>query len=116
MKADFERHRAAKNEFKEIRRYVDIWNDSIEKQIATNPKDASKPLKKLVPFFSGPSTSYQSIVCVKFWCVRSWLILFSVGYLSDLLDFAQYENRATVIYKGGRCTYGDGARTGPDSG
>ncbi|OAQ23177.1 hypothetical protein K457DRAFT_130739 [Linnemannia elongata AG-77] len=60
VKADFERHRAAKNEFKEIRRYVDIWNDSIEKQIATNPKDASKPLKKLVPFFSGPRSPAHS--------------------------------------------------------
>ena len=116
MKADFEKHRAAKNEFKEIRRYVDIWNDSIEKQIATNPKDASKPLKKLVPFFSGPSTSYLSILCLKHWFVRLWHIPFAVGYLSDLFSLdLNVENRTTIVCKGGRCTYGDGARTSTDS-
>ncbi|ORZ19263.1 hypothetical protein BCR41DRAFT_42595 [Lobosporangium transversale] len=54
VKDDFERHRSAKSEFKEIRRYVDIWNDTVEKQIASNPKDVTKSLKKFVPFF-GPS-------------------------------------------------------------
>ncbi|KAF8946034.1 hypothetical protein BGZ47_001472 [Haplosporangium gracile] len=101
VKADFERHRAAKNEFKEIRRYVDIWNDSIEKQIATNPKDASKPLKKLVPFFSGPKPpSYTKVADAHMLTARGLVpTLDEIGLLSDIkMDTVNDTSSELIIY------------------
>ncbi|KAF9537028.1 hypothetical protein EC957_009034 [Mortierella hygrophila] len=101
VKADFERHRAAKNEFKEIRRYVDIWNESIEKQIATNPKDASKPLKKLVPFFSGPKPpSYTKVADAHMVTARGLVpTLEDIGMLSDIkMDTANDTSNELIIY------------------
>ncbi|KAK3841154.1 MAG: hypothetical protein J3R72DRAFT_159904 [Linnemannia gamsii] len=101
VKADFEKQRAAKNEFKEVRRYVDIWNDAIEKQIATNPKDASKPLKKLVPFFSGPKPpSYAKVADAHMATARGLVpSLENIGMLSDIkMDTVNDTSNELIIY------------------
>ncbi|KAF9914856.1 hypothetical protein FBU30_002348, partial [Linnemannia zychae] len=101
VKADFERHRMAKSEFKEIRRYVDIWNDSIEKQIATSSKDVSKPLKKLVPFFSGPKPpSYTKVADAHMTTARGLVpTLEDIGLLSDIkMDTVNDTSNELIIY------------------
>ncbi|KAF9910927.1 hypothetical protein EC991_005101 [Linnemannia zychae] len=101
VKEDFEKHRAAKNHFKEVRRYVDIWNEAIEKQIATNPKDASKPLKKLVPFFSGPKPpSYAKVADAHMITARGLVpSLENIGLLSDIkMDTVNDTSNELIIY------------------
>ncbi|KAF9130245.1 hypothetical protein BGW39_003295 [Mortierella sp. 14UC] len=101
VKVDFEKHRAAKNEFKEIRRYVDIWNDAIEKQITTNPKDVSKPLKKLVPFFSGPKPpSYAKVADAHMATARGLVpSLENIGLLSEIkMDTVNDTANELIIY------------------
>ncbi|KAG0326615.1 hypothetical protein BGZ99_009287 [Dissophora globulifera] len=85
VKEDFEKHRQAKREFKEIRRYVDIWNDAVEKQIASNPKDMTKSFKKFVPFLGHKPPSYIKIADVHMANARAFIpTLEDVGNLSDI--------------------------------
>ncbi|KAF9096238.1 hypothetical protein BGX23_011732 [Mortierella sp. AD031] len=101
VKMDFEKHRAATNEFKEIRRYVDIWNEAVEKQIATNPKDVSKPLKKLVPFFSGPKPpSYTKVADAHMTTARGLVpSLENIGFLSEIkMDTVNDTSNDLIIY------------------
>ncbi|KAG0242886.1 hypothetical protein BGW41_003286 [Actinomortierella wolfii] len=60
-KSEFDRLRSAKKELKEVKRYLDIWNDTMEKQLASQPKDVSKSFKKLVPFFGPKAPSYTKV-------------------------------------------------------
>ncbi|KAG0012151.1 hypothetical protein BGZ81_001742 [Podila clonocystis] len=82
VKDDFEKHRAAKNEFKEVRRYVDIWNDAVEKQVASNP---TKSFKKFVPFFGPKPPSYTKIADSHMTNARVFVpSLQDIGNLSDI--------------------------------
>ncbi|KAG0025178.1 hypothetical protein BGZ82_010160 [Podila clonocystis] len=82
VKDDFEKHRAAKNEFKEVRRFVDIWNDAVEKQVASNP---TKSFKKFVPFFGPKPPSYTKIADLHMTNARAFVpSLQDIGNLSDI--------------------------------
>ncbi|KAG0038399.1 hypothetical protein BGZ83_003095, partial [Gryganskiella cystojenkinii] len=101
VKESFEKHRQAKNEFKEVRRYVDIWNDAVEKQFATNPKDVSKSFKKFVPFL-GPKQppSYTRIADVHMANARTFVpTLEDIGLLSDIkMDTIADTSNELIIY------------------
>ncbi|KAF9580188.1 hypothetical protein BGW38_003268 [Lunasporangiospora selenospora] len=85
VREDFEKHKAAKGEFKEVRRYVDIWNDAVEKQIASNPKDVNKTLKKFVPFLGLKHPSYIKIADHHMSNARNYVpTLENIGLLSEI--------------------------------
>ncbi|KAF9314216.1 hypothetical protein BG003_004386 [Podila horticola] len=97
VKEDFEKHRAAKNEFKEVRRYVDIWNDAVEKQVASNP---TKSFKKFVPFFGPKPPSYTKIADIHMTNARVFVpSLQDIGLLSDIkMDTIADTSSELIIY------------------
>ncbi|KAF9409315.1 hypothetical protein BGZ94_001995, partial [Podila epigama] len=97
VKEDFENHRAAKSEFKEIRRYVDIWNDTVEKQLASNP---TKSFKKFVPFFGPKPPSYAKTADAHMANARTFVGgLEDIGNLSDIkMDTIADTSSELVIY------------------
>ncbi|KAF9013756.1 hypothetical protein BGZ52_006767, partial [Haplosporangium bisporale] len=97
VKDDFEKHRAAKNEFKEIRRYVDIWNDAVEKQVASNP---TKSFKKFVPFLGPKPPSYTKIADSHMANARAFVpSLQDIGNLSDIkMDTIADTSGELIIY------------------
>ncbi|KAF9988058.1 hypothetical protein BGZ75_010108 [Mortierella antarctica] len=100
VKEDFEKHRLAKQEFKEIRRYVDIWNDAIEKQIASNAKDVTKSFKKFVPFRGPKPPSYTKIADAHMVNARTFVpTLEDIGLLSDIkMDTIADTSSELIIY------------------
>ncbi|KAG0204804.1 hypothetical protein BGX28_003376 [Mortierella sp. GBA30] len=100
VKKDFENHRSAKNEFKEVRRYVDIWNDAVEKQIASNAKDVTKSLKKFVPFLGPKPPSYTRIADTHMTNARVFVpTLEDIGLLSDIkMDTVADTSSGLIIY------------------
>ncbi|KAF9324350.1 hypothetical protein BG006_000637 [Podila minutissima] len=97
VKDDFEKHRAAKSEFKEVRRYVDIWNDAVEKQVASNP---TKSFKKFVPFFGPKPPSYTKIADSHMSNARAFIpSLQDIGSLSDIkMDTIADTSSELIIY------------------
>ncbi|KAF9278315.1 hypothetical protein BGZ74_003124 [Mortierella antarctica] len=97
VKDDFEKHRAAKSEFKEVRRYVDIWNDAVEKQVASNP---TKSFKKFVPFFGPKPPSYTKIADTHMSNARAFIpSLQDIGSLSDIkMDTIADTSSELIIY------------------
>ncbi|KAF9958716.1 hypothetical protein BGZ72_011083 [Mortierella alpina] len=100
VKEDFEKHRLAKQEFKEIRRYVDIWNDAIEKQIASNAKDVTKSFKKFVPFRGPKPPSYTKIADAHMVNARTFVpTLEEIGLLSEIkMDTIADTSSELIIY------------------
>ncbi|KAF9179852.1 hypothetical protein BGZ51_006618 [Haplosporangium sp. Z 767] len=100
VKQDFENHRAAKNEFKEVRRYVDIWNDAVEKQMASNAKDVTKSLKKFVSFLGPKPPSYTRIADAHMAAARAFVpTLENIGLLSDIkMDTIADTSNELIIY------------------
>ncbi|KAF9571888.1 hypothetical protein EC968_010541 [Mortierella alpina] len=100
VKEDFEKHRLAKQEFKEIRRYVDIWNDAIEKQIASNAKDVTKSFKKFVPFRGPKPPSYTKLADAHMANARTFVpTLEEIGLLSDIkMDTIADTSNELIIY------------------
>ncbi|GJJ73543.1 hypothetical protein EMPS_05901 [Entomortierella parvispora] len=101
VKESFEKHRQAKAEFKEVRRYVDIWNDTVEKQVASNPKDVSKSFKKFVPFL-GPKQppSYTRLADIHMANARTFVpTLEDIGLLCDIkMDTIADTSNGLIIY------------------
>ncbi|KAF9429114.1 hypothetical protein BGZ76_001796, partial [Entomortierella beljakovae] len=84
-KDDFEKYRNAKKEMKEARRYIDFWNDAVEKQVASNAKDISKSFKKFVPFRASKAPSYVKTADNHIANARAFVpTLVEVGVLSDV--------------------------------
>ncbi|KAG0253587.1 hypothetical protein DFQ27_007331 [Actinomortierella ambigua] len=84
-KNDFDRVRLAKKELKEVKRYLDIWNDTMEKQLASQPKDVSKSLKKLVPFFGPKAPSYTKVADQHYKEARTQVpSIENIGNMSDI--------------------------------
>ncbi|KAG0251399.1 hypothetical protein BG011_007634 [Mortierella polycephala] len=100
VKQDFENYRAAKNEFKEVRRYVDIWNDAMEKQVASNAKDVTKSLKKFVSFLGPKPPSYTKIADTHMAAARAFVpTLENIGLLSDIkMDTIADTSNELIIY------------------
>ncbi|KAF9963373.1 hypothetical protein BGZ65_003855 [Modicella reniformis] len=100
VKESYEKYRAAKNELKEVRRYVDIWNDAVEKQVASNAKDVTKSFKKFVPFFNPKPPSYTRIADNHMANARSIVTtLEGIGLLSDIkMDTIADTSSELVIY------------------
>ncbi|KAI1311617.1 hypothetical protein EDD11_003325 [Mortierella claussenii] len=100
VKDTFEKHRAAKAEYKEVRRYVDIWNDAVEKQVASNAKDVTKSFKKFVPFFGPKPPSYTRIADTHMSNARTFVPeLEDIGLLSDIkMDTIADTSSELVIY------------------
>ncbi|KAF9970479.1 hypothetical protein BGZ73_006805 [Actinomortierella ambigua] len=92
-KNDFDRVRSAKKELKEVKRYLDIWNDTMEKQLASQPKDVSKSFKKLVPFFGPKTPSYTKVADQHYKEAQTQVpSIENIGNMSDI----SMENAATT--------------------
>ncbi|KAF9201871.1 hypothetical protein BGZ49_007925 [Haplosporangium sp. Z 27] len=100
VKQDFEKYRSAKNELKEAKRYVDFWNDTVEKQVASNAKDVAKSFKKFVPFFGPKPPSYIRIADNHLVNARGFVpSLEEIGLLSEIkLDTIAETNNDLVIF------------------
>ncbi|KAF9355300.1 hypothetical protein BGX26_006727 [Mortierella sp. AD094] len=100
VKEDFEKHRSAKNEFKEAKRYIDFWNDAVEKQVASNAKDVTKSFKKFVPFLGPKPPSYIKIADLHLVNARAFVpSLEEVGLLSEVkLDTVANTSNDLVIF------------------
>ncbi|KAF9992487.1 hypothetical protein BGZ79_003025 [Entomortierella chlamydospora] len=100
VKEDFEKHRSAKNEFKEAKRYIDFWNDAVEKQVASTSKDVTKSFKKFVPFLGPKPPSYIKIADAHLVNARAFVpSLEEVGLLSEVkLDTIANTSNDLIIF------------------
>ncbi|KAF9402616.1 hypothetical protein BGX21_009448 [Mortierella sp. AD011] len=100
VKEDFEKHRSAKNEFKEAKRYIDFWNDAVEKQVASTSKDVTKSFKKFVPFLGPKPPSYIKIADAHLVNARAFVpSLEEVGLLSEVkLDTITNTSNDLIIF------------------
>ncbi|KAF9109633.1 hypothetical protein BGX27_007396 [Mortierella sp. AM989] len=100
VKEEFEKTRSAKNEFKEVRRYVDFWNDTVEKQVASSAKDGTKSFKKFVPFLGPKPPSYVKTADAHIANARAFIpSIEEIGFLSDIkLDTIANTSNDLVIF------------------